>query len=204
MALDSTFFDSISFELEKRKYYNADRVNSVMWSIRRQAAELNDENSALKARIAELEARSGDVAEALISAKAAADDVVGKARAEAERIIADAEDQRKAILSDADREAADIISASELSEDEQREMYMRKSLQLQELIGRVEGIYSRMREQYSAMLEAANRDWQEFLCELPDELLDELSPEALSGSIAPAPSDLEGKVKSIADLMDSD
>ena len=196
MALDSAFFDSIHFDLEHRKYYNADRVNRVFWDIRREALELTEQNRKLQEQLRNHDDCVKEVGSVLITARSAASCILADAKEEAARILADAKE--KAAQEGKDR--------SELEQD-----LRRKSSQLEFLISRVEGIYANMRHQYENMLEAANRDWQDFLCELPDELVDtlptEVDPETvpaapeLEDPLETVPTDLSERIRNIADLM---
>ena len=48
MALDKEYFDAISIDLVKKKYYNANKVNAVLDDIRAQALAMTEElNTAL-------------------------------------------------------------------------------------------------------------------------------------------------------------
>ena len=66
MAITTEYLDSISFDIAKQKYYNANKVNAKMEEI--------------KAAVAEL----------MISTQATAEEMLDKARREAEQIVAEA------------------------------------------------------------------------------------------------------------------
>lgn len=69
MALDREYFDSISIELVKKKYYNANKVNAVFDEIRDQAIALSEENKALKKQLEGLNSKKAEIGEAVMSAQ---------------------------------------------------------------------------------------------------------------------------------------
>ncbi|MCQ2558346.1 MAG: hypothetical protein MJ135_04410 [Oscillospiraceae bacterium] len=212
MALDPATFDSIHFDLEHRKYYNADRVNRVLEELRSEALELTERNLTLQEQNCALreqnltlqeqnsdlqellrahEDRAREISTALIDARAAAGRILADAREEAANIVADAK------MKAAKENARQWEDRSALEQD-----LRRKSGQLELLIGRVEGIYANIRQQYEDMLEAANRDWQDFLCALPDELVDTLPADVdVEEPLDAVPADLGDRIRSIADPM---
>ena len=101
MALDKDYFDAIHIDVVKKKYYNANKVNAVLEDIAAQAQALAAENQALRAQLSELSQCKNEIGETLLTAQAAARDIIGKAQAQAGRIVADAQRQREEILSGA-------------------------------------------------------------------------------------------------------
>ena len=98
MALDQEYFDSIQIDVVKKKYYNANKVNALLADIRAQAQALELENQALRAQLGEFSQRKDEIGDTLLTAQAAARDIIGKAQAQAARIVADAQRQREALL----------------------------------------------------------------------------------------------------------
>ena len=101
MALDKDYFDAIHIDVVKKKYYNANKVNALLEDIRGQAEALEAENGALKAQLGEISRRRDEIGDTLLTAQAAARDIIGKAKVQAGRILADAQRQREEILSGA-------------------------------------------------------------------------------------------------------
>ena len=99
MALDKAYFDAVHIDVVKKKYYNANKVNALLEDIRGQAEALEAENGALKAQLGEISRRRDEIGDTLLTAQAAARDIIGKAKVQAGRILADAQRQREEILS---------------------------------------------------------------------------------------------------------
>lgn len=145
MALDKDYFDSIHIDVVKKKYYNANKVEAVLQDIRRQALALSEENALLQRQLAMLNGQKNEIGDALLSAKTISQQIIMDAQARADEIIAQAEERKEEILLEAQR----------------RQDYA---------VERVEGCYSRMKEQHMACIEAINAEWQDFLCGLfPEE-----------------------------------
>ena len=159
MALDKEFFDSISIEVVKKKYYNANKVEAVFQSIREQAYALNEENAALKERIAILESRTDDISDVIMTAKEVCSRMVEEARVKSEQLVASAEAKKNELV-------------------RQQEYFIEKA----------EESFSRLRELQMSCVEAVNSEWQEFLAGLPDEEPEpEVVPEPAPAPVQPAP-----------------
>ena len=144
MALDKDYFDAIHIDVVKKKYYNANKVNAVLEDIAAQAQALEAENQALRAQLSELGQCKNEIGETLLTAQAAARDIIGKAQAQAGRIVADAQRQREEILSG----AAD---------------------QQEYAAACVEKVFDKLKRQQMENVETLNGLWQEFLCGLMTE-----------------------------------
>lgn len=144
MALDQEFFDSIQIDVVKKKYYNANKVNALLADIRAQAQSLEAENQVLRAQLGEFSQRKDEIGDTLLTAQAAARDIVAKARAQAGRILADAQRQREEILSGA-TDQQEYAAAC------------------------VERTFDKLKQQQLANIEMLNGLWQEFLCGLAPE-----------------------------------
>ena len=173
MALDKAYFDAIHIDVVKKKYYNANKVNALLEDIRAQAEALEAENQALKARLGELSQRRDEIGDTLLTAQAAARDIVGKAKAQAGRILADAQRQREEILSG----AAD---------------------QQEYAVACVERAFDKLKRQQQENIDALNGLWQEFLCGLGTESPAEAPEKQPGDEVKPRISELETMVNNIA------
>ena len=88
MALDKDYFDAIHIDVVKKKYYNANKVNAVLEDIAAQAQALAAENRVLRAQLSELSQCKNEIGETLLTAQAAARDIIGKAQAQAPSPVA--------------------------------------------------------------------------------------------------------------------
>lgn len=144
MALDQEYFDSIQIDVVKKKYYNANKVNALLADICAQAHALEQENQALRAQVGALRERKDEIGDTLLTAQAAARDIVAKAKVQAGRILADAQRQREELLSG----AAD---------------------QQEYAAACVERTFDKLKRQQMENIDVLNGLWQEFLCGLATE-----------------------------------
>ena len=181
MALDKAYFDAVHIDVVKKKYYNANKVNALLEDIRDQAEALEAENGALKAQLGEISRRRDEIGDTLLTAQAAARDIIGKAKTQAGRILADAQRQREEILSG----AAD---------------------QQEYAVACVERAFDQLKRQQQENIDALNGLWQEFLCGLGTESpvpapapVQAEAPEKQPGDeVKPRISELETMVNNIA------
>ena len=145
MALDQEYFDSIQIDVVKKKYYNANKVNAVLADIRAQAQALEAENQALRAQLGAFSRGRDEIGDTLLTAQAAARDMVAKAKAQAGRILADAQRQRQEILSGT-TDQQEYAAAC------------------------VERTFDKLKRQQLENIDTLNSIWQEFLCGLAPEL----------------------------------
>lgn len=129
MAITKEYLDSISFDIAKQKYYNANKVDARIDEIKALVAELIDENEALRAGGAVSAAPSAaavDTAAVLAEAKREAENItasakqdaenmkfeaeslIGSARLEAEKIVVAAKQQAEDIIEKAKAKAAEM------------------------------------------------------------------------------------------------
>ncbi len=87
MAVTMDFFDTISFDIAKQKYYNANKVDARMEEIKAAFAELIEENNELRRQIDDVGLSKARVAELIMGAQEKADEMIKQAEAEAEEII---------------------------------------------------------------------------------------------------------------------
>ncbi len=141
MALDKEYFDSISIELVKKKYYNANKVNAVLDDIRAQALTMTEEMNAAQVQLDALNSQKAEIGDAVVSAQQIYREIIEKANARAADIVAEAERRRATLEKD--------------------------NARLEEYaVKRVESCFAMAREQHLAAVEAINSEWQEFLCGL--------------------------------------
>jgi cell division septum initiation protein DivIVA len=227
MALNAEYFDSIYIDVVKKKYYNAKKVQAVFEDIRRQAEELNAENSLLRRQLAqqaeelnaENEALGQQLArqaeelnaenETLRQQLAALQDrrvELGDALLSAQSVYCDIVERGKAraetMTRDAERRSAAMLAEARHKSEQ---MLADSNRQQEYAVQRVEGAFNRMKQLHMASIDALNAEWQDFLCGLyPDA---ETLSAAEQGRNYPAkpedrgedpPADLEQKVSDIA------
>ena len=173
MALDKAYFDAVHIDVVKQKYYNANKVNALLEDIRGQAEALEAENGTLKAQLGEFSQRRDEIGDTLLTAQAAARDIVGKAKAQAGRILADAQRQREEILSG----AAD---------------------QQEYAVACVERAFDKLKRQQQENIDTLNGLWQEFLCGLAAESPEPAEAPEMQPDDTPRISELETMVNNIA------
>ncbi len=164
MALDSEYFDGISIDLVKKKYYNAGKVNALLEDIRARAQGLLEENQSLRQELEELRCSRDDIGEVLLAAQTQARQILARARDEADRIVRDAESRAGSNSLDAQEHAARCV----------------------------ERCFEMLRRQQRENADALNGLWQDFLCGLQPEELQE------DGEDEPDVEDIEHKVTVIA------
>ncbi len=191
MALDQAYFDAISIELVKKKYYNANKVEAVFEDIQREAQDMNEEiralrnmlaeeqvclhelseeNEALKRELSRRTETREELTDAVCSAQGVYRVILEKANERADAILSDAEERRRS-LDAADRRQRDYA------------------------VKLVEACLSRVRRQQQAALDELNASWQAFLCGLSAE--EETKP-AEEPKQEEVPEDLDARIKAIA------
>lgn len=98
MPLEPAFFNAISLDLIKNKYFDSKTVIALLEDIRMQALELNAENESLRAQLDELNGRSAVIGDTLVSAKTLAQQILREAGEQADAILEDARAQREELL----------------------------------------------------------------------------------------------------------
>ena len=169
MALNKEYFDAIQIDVVKKKYYNANKVEAVLADIRRQAAELTAENERMRQALSALADRRVELGDAMLSAQGVYRTIVEKANARAAEIEHDARQK-----------------AAKIAADTQR--------QQDEAVQRAERLFTSMKAQHQAAIDAINAEWQEYLCGLYGE---EAAAEPPEEPEQP-PEDLAEKVGAIA------
>ena len=228
MSLNKQFFDSISIELVKRKYYNANKVDSLLAAIRGEALAMDEELRSLREQLAALQSQKAEISEAVMSAQRMGADIVQRANEKAAELEAQAAEKAAAIVAEAEKKAGEIAETAQLDsqrtlESAEEEMNRAKAIH-EELSGckqrrqeyavdKVEACFSMLRQQYQEAIDSLNLKWQDFLCglydddSLPDGKMFERPapvaevPEALPETPVDensAPADLSDKVDAIA------
>lgn len=169
MALDKEYFDAISIELVKKKYYNANKVNAVLDDIRAQALAMTEELNTARVQLDALNSQKAEIGDAFVSAQQIYREIIEKANARAADIVAEAERKRASLE--------------------------KNNARLEEYaVKRVESCFAMAREQHLAAVEALNSEWQEFLCGLDSAGADE-SEETDSSAL---PRDISERLAAIA------
>jgi cell division septum initiation protein DivIVA len=181
MAFDKAFFDSIRLEAVRGKFYRKTEVDALLKELSARAELQNAEEEIRRLKTEKLEARMKELEAETDGAKQVAQTIVGDAKEEADRILAEAKER-----------AAELLGSTE----EQRETIVNDMMRQQEqAVGRVEEVFSVLKEQQAESIETINRIWQDFLCGIgPDE------DGAGSGGTA-VPADLKEKVGAIAEAL---
>lgn len=213
MSLNKDFFDNISIELVKRKYYNANKVDALLEDIRGRAAALLEENSRLAKELAGLSSQKAEIAEAVMSARLLHSEIIQKAENQAGETLCRAQDEASAIISRAENRAQEIIREAEerleenaerlrAQEDEAARIESRmadaRARRQEYAVEKVEKCFSDMRRQYNSAIEALNAQWQDFLCGLDDEDGAELNSSVQAVCEESAPADVQDKLRAIA------
>ncbi len=114
MAITKEYLDSISFDIAKQKYYNANKVDAVLDEFKAGVMELISENEKLRKGAAEKKNEPAvDTSALLTEAKIQAESIVGDAKLKAETILAKAKAEADVIIekAKADAEAMAISTA---------------------------------------------------------------------------------------------
>lgn len=192
MALNEAYFDGISIDVAKKKYYNVNKVEAVLQDIRQRARELNDENESLRRQVSLMSAEKSSVGDALISARTLAQQIINEARAQAQDIIRDAEEQRQRILDEtgdvesivaaAQKKAEDIISGAQ----EEKRILLDETREQQEYTALyVQGVFEELKEQQLKAAKSFDLLYQQFLCGLFGERTDPAEDDGSLETVAP-------------------
>ena len=156
MALDKEFFESVNIDVVKKKYYNANKVNTLLGSIQEQAETMTQENELLRKQLQALNGQKTEIGDALLSAQALAKKIVAQAHEQADSIVRQAQTKADSIVSDARERRNELLS----SVPDQQEYAARC----------VEAVINRLRQQHLDAIDTLNDEWQNFLCGLmPDD-----------------------------------
>ena len=192
-------FDNIQIELVKRKYYNANKVDSLLGELRAAALAAEAENLRLSGELSALQAKKDEIGEAVMSARLLHNEIVQKANLRAEEITAEAQAKAEAMAEEARRAADAIIAEAQAKAEEtlrlsqqqlqeteaMRDELVRSRQARQEYaVGKVENAFSMLRRQHQQAIEQLNLHWQDFLCGLLDE--DLLPPDEADTALSPA------------------
>ena len=194
MALDQAYFDAISIDLVKKKYYNANKVEAVLEDIKRQALLLNRENELLGRQLYALHGQKDEIGDTLLSAKAIAQQIIADAQTQADKILAEAKRQSRDMTAEAERSSREARDEAEALRRDmpQRLGELEQRLRVQ-LLGMMETIGDELHGFSDDGEPEADRAVEADGPEDPDE-----SEEAEAPEEAAAPADLSDKVESIA------
>lgn len=184
MSLNKQFFDNISIELVKRKYYNANKVDSLISSIRAEALAMDEELRSLREQLGALQSQKAEISEAVMSAQLMSSDILHKANLKAQDLAAEAEEKAKALLQEAERQAAEKLDEArseaqsiidgaterlEKAKDIHAELTGCKQRRQEYAVDKVEACFAMLRQQHQEAIDSLNLKWQEFLCGLYDD-----------------------------------
>ncbi len=128
-------FDSINIDVAKRKYYNVNKVNTVLEELRGQAVQLVEENERLKSELTQKNESSKQSEEMLRSLQKLYRETLEKAHKRADAIVQDAEEESLRLQKDTERKAEHAAKqvqeciSSIRAREEQNIAFLNKSLQ---------------------------------------------------------------------------
>lgn len=114
MTVTMDFFNDISFDIAKQKYYNAGKVDAKMAEIRAAARELIEENERLRAELEQIDASKEKMAQLLLEVQKRAESAEADARRRAEEIIEDARHEAEGIVAQKKPASAAGLTASQM------------------------------------------------------------------------------------------
>lgn len=221
MALTKEFFEKIDIELVKRKYYNANKVDALLSTIRAEALRLSDENESLRKQLEALQSQKAEISEAVMSAQRLHSEIVQKANARADEAVVEARTQAEALVEEAKAEAArlvekaqqqaqEILARAADKEEKARaihdELLGSKQQRQEYAVGKVESCFAMLRQRHQDAIDALNLQWQEFLCGLyEDESFPEKAdPAAPVEDVAPAETEARPENESAGEATPAD
>lgn len=108
------YLDSVSIDVVKRKYYNANKVNAVFEEIRRMAEALTEENMRLNNEAATVSARQQQALKELDSLMNAYREALQAAHSRADKMLSDASEESAVMLKNA--ESRSELAAKQVEE----------------------------------------------------------------------------------------
>lgn len=174
MALDQAYFDSISIDLVKKKYYNANKVEALLEDIRRQALLLNRENELLGRQLHALHDRKDEIGDTLLSAKTIAQQIIADAQAQADKLNADAKRAGRELIADAVRARDEAYAQAEAARRElpQRLGDLEQKLRVQ-MLGLMDEVCGELKE-FAGPSEEDAAEAEPDATEAPDDLSDKV------------------------------
>lgn len=169
MALNQEYFDAISIDVVKKKYYNANKVNAVLEDIRGQALRLEEENRSLREQLEALSSRKEEIGDAILSAKTVSQQMISDACAQSERMLEESREK-----------AGGIVAAAQ---ERKRQIFAEAAERQEYCVRQAEKMYSGLRERQLEIIETLDDDWQSFLCGLMDGDSEGPSEEELSKKV---------------------
>lgn len=201
MALDKAFFDSISIDVAKKKYYNVNKVQSVLQSIRTEAEALTGENARLRQEVERMNAEKISVSDAIISARELARQIISEASAQADETMRSADARAEEIVREAQEKAeSGNREAEKLLEDAraQAEKMLREAEEQRDRIAAekqeqesyaakyVLDTFELLKQRQLEVVKQLNEDYQNFLCGLYPEEEDRAAEAAAAPGEEPA------------------
>ena len=201
MALNKEYFDSVNFELIKKKYYSAERVDALLRDIGGMAEAEHRDKAQLEAQLEALREQKNEIGDALLSAKRMANEITGRAQAQAEETLAAARTEADELLCRAREQAEQIIADAQAHADdelraaeEQRQTILEGYQDQQEYAVKcVERCFDRLKQQQLDAVEMLKAEWRSFLSGLETPEYNSAPIDMITG-----PSDLEERIDAIS------
>lgn len=111
MSVTMDFFNDISFDIAKQKYYNANKVDAKMAEIKAAAREIIEENEHLRSELEQINASKEKMAQLLLEVQKRAESVEADAKRRAEEIIDDARHEAEGIIAQKNPAAAGLTAS---------------------------------------------------------------------------------------------
>ncbi len=197
------YFDSISIDVAKRKYYNANKVNAVLAELREQAENLVEENERLRDEISALKDRDRVSAETLSGMQSVYRETLGKAHERADSLVREAEEYSARIQRESEYRAE---QTAKQVEDCINTVRMREEQNIEFLNARLQSFLAELckpdnpNEKEVSSVSSADRTERKHT-EVPPELHSEEQRESIPEEDADAqtPAELQNKVGQIAE-----
>lgn len=167
MALDKDYFDAITIDVAKKKYYNINKVEAVLQDIRREAEAMNEENARLRSELEQMKLEKSSVGDALIAARELARQITDDAKAKADKMVREAETRRNELLGGIDEEKGKLLDEALEERDRIKEESRRQENYAAQYMVEV---FDRLKEQQLAAVKQLDEEFRTFLCGLfPEE-----------------------------------
>lgn len=183
MALDELLFELANLNVIKKRYYDVNKVNSLLNSIKRSAEETDKENKRLKEQLDELNGKRTQIADMLLEAQTMSKEIAGKASTRADRLMKEAQKEADGIvdraqiraseiIKKANAEAARIVDKANAEAKKAEEKLAMLPNQQEYTANCVEECFHKLKNFHLEAVDMLNDQWQSFLCGLymPEEL----------------------------------
>lgn len=177
MALDELLFEFANLDVIKKRYYDANKVNSLLNNIKRSAEETNKENKRLKEQLDELNGKRTQIADMLLEAQTMSKEIAGKASTRADKLMKEAQKEADGIVDraqiraneivkKANAEAARIMDEANAEAKKAEEKLAMLPNQQEYTANCVEECFHKLKNFHLEAVDMLNDQWQSFLCGL--------------------------------------